>query len=96
MARRWHFFFAWLLLANGLAFVAYSILSRHLRRDLLPTLEDWRSIGRSVVDHLYLRHPRGEAAKRYNILQKLAYLAVIFFLLPFRILMGLGMSPALD
>jgi thiosulfate reductase cytochrome b subunit len=38
----------------------------------------------------------GKATKRYNILQKLAYLAVIFFLLPLMILMGLGMSPALD
>ena len=36
MARRWHFFFAWLFLVNGLAFVTYSIVSRHLCRDLLP------------------------------------------------------------
>ncbi len=48
------------------------------------------------MDHLRFRHPMGEAAKRYNVLQKFAYLAVIFFLLPLMILMGLGMSPALD
>ena len=41
-------------------------------------------------------HKSGEAAKQYNILQKRAYLGVIFFLLPLMILMGLGMSPALD
>ena len=40
--------------------------------------------------------PRGEAAKRYNVLQKLAYLAVIFVLLPLTILSGLTMSPAMD
>jgi thiosulfate reductase cytochrome b subunit len=96
MARRWHFFFAWLLVANGAAFVIYSILSRHLRNDLIPTKQDWRSIGNSVIDHFRLRHPTGEAAKRYNILQKISYLGVIFFLFPFMILMGLGMSPALD
>jgi len=96
MARRWHFFFAWLLVGNGLAFVIYSALNRHLSRDLFPTKKDWRSIGRSVVDHLHLRHPRGEAAKDYNILQKCAYLGVIFLLFPLMVLMGLGMSPALN
>ncbi len=96
MARRWHFFFAWLLLVNGISFVTFSVVSGHLRRDLLPTGQDWRSIGRTIVDHLRFRYHKGEAAKNYNILQKCAYLAVIFFLLPLMILMGLGMSPAMD
>jgi thiosulfate reductase cytochrome b subunit len=93
MARAWHFFFAWVLLANGVAYVAYSAASRHLARDLVPDRSDWRSVGRSIVDHLRFRHPTGEAAKRYNVLQKLAYLAVIFGLLPLVVLMGVAMSP---
>ena len=96
MARRWHLFFAWMLAVNGIVFVAYSIVSGHLQRELVPTKQDWRSIGRSIIDHLRLRHAKGEAAKQYNILQKCAYLGVILFLLPLMILMGLGMSPALD
>ncbi len=96
MARRWHFFFAWLLVVNGTAFLAYSLASGHVRRDLIPTGDDWRSIGRSIIDHLRFRFHKGEAARHYNVLQKLAYLSVIFFLLPLMVLMGLGMSPALD
>jgi len=96
MARRWHLFFAWLLALNVTGFVGYAIASGHLRRDLLPTRQDWRSIGRSIVDHLLLRRPKGEAAKYYNVLQKFAYLTVILLLLPLIVLMGLGMSPALD
>ena len=96
MARRWHFFFAWLFVVNGLAYILYSLLSRHLARDLAPTRQDWRSIGSSIVDHLRFKHPTGDEAKRYNVLQKLAYLAVIFVLLPMVILMGLAMSPWLD
>ncbi len=96
MARRWHLFFAWLLVVNGLAFVVYAFVSRHLRHDLVPTGPDWRSIGRTMIDHLRFRHPRGEASKRYNVLQKCAYLAVVFFLLPGIILMGFGMSPGLN
>ncbi len=96
MARRWHFFFAWLLVINGTSFVIYSIASRHLIRDLLPTKQDWRSIGKTFIDHLFFRHPKGEDAKHYNVLQKLTYLSVIFLLVPLMIMMGLGMSPALN
>jgi thiosulfate reductase cytochrome b subunit len=96
MARRWHFFFEWVFVLNGLLYVGYSLWTRHLSKDLTPTRRDWRSIGRSVLDHLRFRHPSGEAAKRYNVLQKIAYLSVIFGLLPFMILMGFAMSPRLD
>jgi thiosulfate reductase cytochrome b subunit len=96
MGRRWHFFFAWVFFVNGALYVAYSVLTRHLNRDLLPTRDDWRSIGRSILDHLRLRHPTGEAARHYNVLQKLTYLVVMFALLPLIMLMGLGMSPRLD
>jgi thiosulfate reductase cytochrome b subunit len=96
MARSWHFFFAWVFLINGLCYLVYTIASRHLTRDLLPTRDDVRGIGASIVDHLRFRHPSGEAARRYNVLQKIAYLVVIFVLLPLVVLMGLGMSPRLD
>jgi len=96
MGRQWHFFFAWLFVINGIAYLAYSIISRHLARDLAPTRTDWRSIGRSFLDHLRFRHPQGEASKYYNVLQKLTYLLLIFVLLPFIVLMGLGMSPRMN
>jgi thiosulfate reductase cytochrome b subunit len=96
MARRWHLFFAWVFVTNGLCYVAYTIASRHLALDLAPTSSDLRSIRRSIVDHLLFRHPTGEAAKRYNVLQKIAYLSVVFVLLPLVVLMGMAMSPWLD
>jgi thiosulfate reductase cytochrome b subunit len=96
MARRWHLTFAWVFGINGICLVVYSIFSRHLQRDLLPTGRDWRSLGATIRDHLLLRHATGEAAKSYNVLQKLAYLGVIFLLFPLVIVNGLGMSPAMD
>ena len=96
MGRRWHFFFAWLFVINGLCFAAYTLIGRHFRRDLLPTRTDWRGIGRSIIDHALLRHPKGEAAARYNVLQKLTYLIVIFGFGPLIVLMGLAMSPRMD
>lgn len=96
MGRRWHLFFAWLFVLNGLLFAAYSVVTRHFRLDLLPTTRDVGSIGRVVKDHLVLRHPKGDAAKHYNVLQKIAYLVVIFGLAPVIVLTGLAMSPTID
>ncbi len=94
--RRWHFFFAWLFVLNGLAYLAYAFWSGHVRRDLAPTRGELEHIGTSLSEHIRFRFPKGEEARRYNVLQKLAYLAVIFGLLPLVILSGLTMSPALD
>ncbi len=95
-ARNWHFAFAWIFVLNGLAYIGYAIASGHLRRDMLPTVAELRGIGRSLLDHVCLRHPTGEAAKRYNVLQNLAYLVVIFALLPLIVVAGCAMSPRLD
>jgi hypothetical protein len=35
--RRWHFFFAWIFVINGLLYWLWSWRARHLRDDLLPT-----------------------------------------------------------
>ncbi|RAO78431.1 hypothetical protein CA260_10350 [Dyella jiangningensis] len=96
MGRRWHFFFAWVFVLNGLCYVGYALATRHLQRDLWPTGTDWRGIGRSIVDHLRFKHPHGEEALRYNILQRLAYLTVIFVFGVGIVLMGLAMSPRMD
>lgn len=96
MGRRWHFFFAWLFVINAAVYVAYTVLGGHLRRDLLPTGRDLAHIGRSLWDHLRLRFPKGEEARRYNVLQKLAYLVAVFVLGPLIVLAGLTLSPRLD
>ena len=95
-ARLWHFFFAWLLIINGALYVLNGWRSRHFRRDLWPTGKDWRGIGGSILDHIRFRHPQGEAAKHYNVLQKISYVGVIFVLLPLIILAGWAMSPWLN
>lgn len=96
LGRRWHFFFAWLWTINGACYLAWSLASRHLDRDLAMRKRDWREIPRSIADHLRFRHPAGDDAARYNPLQKLAYLGVIFVLAPVAILTGLSMSPQMD
>ena len=94
--RRWHFFFAWLLVLNALGYLVWGIASWHFVRDLLPSREELGHVGKEFLEHLRLRFPRGDAAKRYNVLQQLAYLLVVFVLFPLMILTGLTMSPGID
>jgi thiosulfate reductase cytochrome b subunit len=94
--RRWHFFCAWALVLNGAFYFVWGFLSRHFFNDLLPSPAEFRHIGGDLLDHLRLRFRRGLAAKRYNVLQKLSYLLVIFALFPLAILTGLTMSPGID
>ena len=96
LGRRWHFFFAWLFLFNGLAYLLWSLGSGHLRRDLAPTAKDLKHIGASIAEHARLKFPKGDEAKRYNVLQKLSYLTVALVLLPLMLVTGLAMSPGMD
>ncbi len=96
MGRRWHFFFAWLFVFNGLAYLIWAFASGHLRRDLAPTGSDLRHIGASIREHARLRFPKGDEAKRYNVLQKLTYLFVALILLPLMLITGIAMSPGMD
>jgi Ni/Fe-hydrogenase b-type cytochrome subunit len=97
-ARRWHLAFAWLLSVGLILFLLTSLINRHARTDLAPRLDEVRPshIWHDIREHARLRFPAGEAALKYNILQKLSYVGVIFVLLPLMLLTGLAMSPAMD
>jgi thiosulfate reductase cytochrome b subunit len=97
-ARRWHLAFAWLLVVPLALFLVTSFINRHAQRDLAPTRDEVKPghVLHDIREHARLRFPTGDAALRYNILQKFSYVAVIFVLLPLMILTGLGMSPAMD
>jgi thiosulfate reductase cytochrome b subunit len=96
--RRWHFFFAWLFVINGLVYLATGLLSGHFRRDLAPAKAEVtpRHVWHEIIQHARLRFPKGEAARHYNVLQKLTYIIVILVLLPLMLATGLTMSPGMD
>lgn len=96
--RRWHFFFAWIFAINGAVWLSWGLLSGRLRRDLVPTRAELAAgnLRHEIVAHARLQFPKGDAALRYNVLQKLSYLIVTLILLPLMILSGLTMSPAFN
>jgi thiosulfate reductase cytochrome b subunit len=97
VGRRWHFLMAWLFVINGLVYLVSNAINGHFKRDLAPTREQIKPkhIWKDIVDHIQLKHPVGEAARHYNVLQKLAYLGVIL-LIVLMVLTGLTMSPGVD
>jgi len=90
-----HFLSAWILVITGLVYAVSGILTHHFRKSLLPDKSQlgWDSIRQVVSDHLHLKRPPKEEAFRYNLLQRVTYLAVIFGLVPLMIWTGLAMSP---
>lgn len=98
MSRHWHLFTAPIFAFALLLYMLSALANGHFPRDLafrrgeLAPSHVWRDI----KDHARLRFPRGEAAARYNILQKASYNGVLFLLLPVLILTGLAMSPGMD
>lgn len=98
VARIWHLAFAWVLAVGLLLYLAWSLINGHLKRDVHIARAEWspKHIWQDVKSHARLRFPTGQAALRYNVLQKLAYAGVLFGALPLMILTGLAMSPGTD
>ena len=97
-ARHWHFFFAWLFVANGLIYWLVGLIGGHIRKDLAPTRHDLapKNVWHEVVTHAKLDFPKGEDARHYNVLQKTTYLGVVLVLLPMMVATGLCMSPGFN
>ena len=95
-SRYLHFQSAWVLVLLGLLYGVVGLLNGHFRRNLLPALSDIspKRLAASLVAHLRFQRPGAEEAWSYNVLQRLAYLLVIFVLSPMIIWKGLAMSPS--
>jgi len=93
-SRALHFEAAWIAVLTGLLYVIYGFVSRHFRKDLLPSKTDfsWRALWTAFAKPLRFERPSAAEASSYNVLQRLTYLFVIFVLFPLVIWSGLAMS----
>ncbi len=95
-SRALHFQAAWVAVLTALLYGIFGLFTGHFRRNLLPGKDDlsWRALSTTIAGHMRFKRPSEEEAWSYNVLQRLAYLFVIFVLFPFVIWTGLAMSPA--
>jgi len=95
-SRYLHFQAAWAAVLTGIFYVLSGLISGHFRRDLIPTRTEstWQAIKAVIKKSLRRTPPSDAGADRYNLLQRLTYLAVIFVLFPLILWTGLAMSPS--
>ena len=98
ISRRWHLFFALVLGFGLLAYMVASLLNRHFRRDLTVRRGELSAahLAEDVRDHWNFRFHDPDDPGRYNTLQKLSYILVIFLLLPLLIFTGIALSPGMN
>ncbi len=97
-SRYLHFQAAWVAVLTGLVYAIAGLATRHFRKNLFPAPADrtWPAVRGVIAKHLRLAPPDDAEALSYNVLQRAAYLTVIFVLFPLVIWTGLALSPAFD
>jgi thiosulfate reductase cytochrome b subunit len=69
----WHLAALWLLVVNGLVYIAYGLISGHFRRSFLPLRP--RDVWRDALAALSFRLPHEVGV--YNAVQRLLYVSVL-------------------
>jgi len=95
-SRALHFEATWVLVLTGALYVIWGAVSGHFRANLLPAASDRSllALSRAFARHFRFARTAVGDARSYNVVQRIAYLAVIFALFPLVIWTGLAMSPA--
>ena len=95
-SRALHFQAAWAVVFGGVVYALFGLWSGHFRKNLLPAPADRKLRAFWEVITKYLRRTPPDDAHSYNVVQRTAYLVVIFFLFPLVVWTGLALSPAFD
>jgi len=92
--RRWHLFFAWIMVVCGVVYFAAGIA----RKDLAEIVLRPADLPKLLPMQLYYLRLRREPPPhgKYNPLQKAAYTSVLFVFAPLVVLSGLALSPGVD
>ena len=89
-SRALHFQSAWAVIFTGSLYVLAGMFSGHFRKNLVPRTADLSlgAISAEIARHFRFERP----GARYNTLQRISYLFVIFVLFPLAIWTGLALS----
>jgi thiosulfate reductase cytochrome b subunit len=97
-SRYLHFEAAWVLVITGFIYATAGLITRHFSRNLFPAPAErnWRAFREVFAKYLRRAPPDPAEIRAYNVVQRAAYLLVIFVLFPLDIWTGLALSPAFD
>jgi thiosulfate reductase cytochrome b subunit len=91
-----HFLAAWISVFTGAVYFVIGLASRHFGRNLLPARGQLTAaaVKNVIGNHLRFKKATQKDLESYNVLQRISYTAVVFFLSLAMIWTGLAMSPA--
>ncbi|HTF18873.1 MAG TPA: cytochrome b/b6 domain-containing protein [Chryseolinea sp.] len=94
--RSLHFLSAWVLVIMGSIYLMWGLITRHFIKRMLPERETFtfRRLWGELINHIRAPLSMGSVGQ-YNLLQRVAYLSVIFICMPMIVVTGLAMSPAI-
>jgi thiosulfate reductase cytochrome b subunit len=95
-ARDWHILFAWVFALSLLVFMLAALRNGHFRRDLVTRWAEWKPAAVLGDIRAHLKGHFDVAGSKFNFLQRAAYGAVTFILLPGMIFTGMAISPGMD
>jgi thiosulfate reductase cytochrome b subunit len=95
-SRYLHFEAAWVLILTGLVYGIYGFATGHFVKNLIPERRDWtwRAYRDRAAKYLRRAPPDRSEDRSYNVLQRTAYIVVIFVIAPLMIWTGVAMSPS--
>ena len=97
-SRYLHFQAAWAMVFTALVYLIAGVWTGHFRKNLFPVPGDrtLRAYWGRIAQYLRRAPPDRGEARSYNVLQRTAYLVVIFVLFPLVIWTGLALSPGFN
>ena len=95
-ARSLHFLAGWFFVFAGVFYAFAGIVTGHVWRNLLPRARELvpQTLWQDLKGHLHLQSGSAGGGPPYGLLQRCAYTSVVFVALPFMVVTGLSMSPA--
>ncbi|HUN86575.1 MAG TPA: cytochrome b/b6 domain-containing protein [Terracidiphilus sp.] len=97
-SRYLHFEAAWAIVLTGIVYLVAGVITGHFRRNLIPApgKRGPRAYFERLAQYLRRTPPDANEEVSYNVLQRAAYLGVIFVLFPLVIWTGLALSPGFN
>jgi thiosulfate reductase cytochrome b subunit len=97
-SRSLHFQAAWAAVLTGALYLIWGLWTGHFRSNLFPAQADrkWGAVVDVMMSHLRFKRPTADDDHSYNVLQRTAYLGVVFVLFPLVIWTGLALSPGFN
>ena len=94
--RSLHFLAAWVLVATGAVYLLTGIVTSHFWQHLVPRSGEFtpQLLWQDLMRHLRRQFRLATGGPQYGLLQRCAYLSVVFVGMPLMVVTGLGMSPA--